>query len=169
VLCVFDLEGNIITSEPYDVIQTFKHVPSHNFKDYNPNRIELDKIFDMYQQLAPILKKDYADLNRNIIVKNKKRLENWSQNRKEQYANDSQDIRDEIESLKYQKEISKYFQEKIEIQKKIDKRIDTLLKRDHSMFDAKTKIDEEFRKQHEKFIEQFDVDGIINPNLVIKF
>lgn len=169
VLCVFDLEGNIITSEPYEVLQTFKTVPNINFEDYNPNRKEMGKIYDMYQQLAPILKRDYIDLNRNIIVKNKKRLDNWSQNRKDQYANDSQDIRDEIESLKYQKESSKYFQEKIEIQKKIDKKTDALLKRDQRMFDAKAKIEEELRKQHEKFIEQFDVDGIINPNLVIKF
>jgi hypothetical protein len=115
------------------------------------------------------MKKDYIELNELSILHNKKRLENWALNRKLHYEVVSQEMREEIQKFKVQKEISKHFQEKIDIQQKIDILLSKLNRRDAEMFTEKQKIDEEVEIQQEKFIAQLNVDGHIRPNLVVKF
>jgi SNF2 family DNA or RNA helicase len=51
ILCAFDLNGEIITTDTYDIIQTFKEVHNNNFIDYTPTKDELDKIFYLYQKI----------------------------------------------------------------------------------------------------------------------
>lgn len=169
VLCAFDLEGNVVTTDTYDIVQAFKNIPNEYFAEYKPSKSELDEIFELYQKTLPKMKEDYIDLNSLTIIQNKKRLENWASNRKEQYEVDSQDLREEIKLLYLQKEASKHFQEKVDIQKRIDKKLTELSKRDENMFATKQKIDQDIEIQQEKFIKQFDVDGFIQPNLVVKF
>lgn len=169
VLCVFDLEGNVVTSDTYEVVQAFKNISSDCFAEYKPDKSELDTIFELYQKICPKMKEDYIDLNSLTIIQNKKRLDNWALNRKNQYEADSQELREEIQLLKLQKETSKHFKEKVDIQKRIDKKLTELSKRDENMFATKQKIDQDVEIQQEKFIKQFDVDGFIKPNLVVKF
>jgi len=115
------------------------------------------------------MNEEYGMENAAIIGINKKRLLNWANSKKNMYDNESEDLRKEIEGLRLEKEESKYFKEKIDIQKKIDTRIAKLKSRDEKMFAERQKIDTQALQKQEDFKKSFETNLTLVPNVVVKF
>jgi hypothetical protein len=169
VLAVFDWDGNLVTTDSYEIVQAFKNISSDAFASYNPYKTEISLFGDCVEKLIPHYSEKYKNKNINAIEQNRKRLNNWVQNRKGQYIADSEDVRNDIEILKNRKNWSSNFQEKIDIQKEIDKLLDKLSKRDEKTFENQQKLEQDAQKLQAEFERQFEIEGIVIPNLVVKF
>lgn len=169
VLCLCDSGGNVVSTDTREIVQAFKNIPENCFKKVTHSEDILSKMRYCYDNVLVKMNEEYRMENAAIISLNKKRLLNWANSQKNMYDNESEDLRKEIEGLRLEKEKSKYFKEKIDIQKKIDTRIIKLKNRDEKMFAERQKIDTQAMQKHEDFKKSFEADLTLVPNVVIRF
>lgn len=169
VLCLCDDDGTILSSDTREIVQAFKNIPEDRFKNVSSNVGINSKIQNCYDNVQIKMNEEYRLENSSVMAINRKRLLNWANSQKNMYDIESEDIRREIYELKQKKEASRFFEEKIEIQKIIDTKITKLKNRDEKMFTEKQKIDLQAIQKHEDFKKNFDANLSLIPNVVIRF
>ncbi len=168
-LCLFDLGGNLITTDSYYVLQMFKDIPRSEFVHYNPSSYELRTIHKMYKTLPSKMKEEYINMNELSIIKNEKKLKKWVKNRIDKYESDTNELREKVSLLWQKHRESRYLEEKKHIQKEIDRINKNINKREDEEEIKKQQIKVEFKNQHNEYKKKFDIKGIFNPNIVVKF
>lgn len=168
-LCLCDINGEVLSTDTREIVQAFKKVPSECFKNINPSKDILSKIRYCYDNALIKLNEEYKNESASIIAVNRKRLFNWANSQKSLYDLESDEIRREIEELRNKKEASKFFKEKIDIQKLIDNKTVKLKNRDEKMFVEKQKFDLQASQKHEEFKKNFELNLTLIPNVVIRF
>jgi hypothetical protein len=169
ILIAFRGNGEYLDIETQEIIQLFKEVPATGFVPYSPENQEMQRIGDCCEKIGPIMAKAWVEQNRPAIIQNDRRIKNWVDNQRGQYKTESDELNRLITNLQYQKNISRHFQEKIDIQKKIDKHQKELNKRDEKFHTKMLEIQEHAEKQKKEFNSQFEIDPIALINLVVKF
>jgi seryl-tRNA synthetase len=111
----------------------------------------------------------YQEKSKSIIDQHSKRIKNWQENQKWQYKTDSDAIRYNINELKTRKNASKYFNEKIDIQKKIDNLEKKLKKRDENFHSSMLNIEKQAEKDIKIFNAQYMIDLVVVINLIVKY
>lgn len=169
VLIVFDESGSVLHFDTREIVQAFKDIPETAFMPIEPDALEMELIGKCYDQIAPIMMNEHIEQSKPIIEQNDKRVKNWIDNQRGQYKAASDDLREQIAELAAHKNISKLFQEKIDIQKKIDRLEKQLSQRDEKFHISMIDIERQAEKDREAFNEQFIFDPIVLINLVVKF
>jgi superfamily II DNA/RNA helicase len=169
ILLLFDNNGEITGKEKKDIIHAFENIPEANFTRFQPDTSEMKIINSCYKKITSIMSENHFEKSKPIITQNDRRVQNWIDNRQGQYKVESNDIRQKISDLRTQKNLSKYFQEKIDIQKKIDTLEKSLRKRDEDFHDEMLKIQHQAEEERMKFNRQFEIETIAIINLVVKF
>jgi ERCC4-related helicase len=169
ILIAFDETGKILDLEAREIIQAFKEIPKTAFITINATDQDMQLIGFCHDQIVPEMMAEYEKQNKYIIEQNGIRVKNWIDNQREQYKADSDELRQQIAILKAQKNFSKIFQEKIEIQKKIDRLEKQLSQRDEKFHDNMLDIEKQAEREHETFIAQFVFEPVLLINLVVKF
>ncbi len=169
ILCVCDLEGNVLSIDNREIVQTFIDIPKSAFTPLQPSGELLKKIKICYENVEIKVKSEIKKDQEAIIEITKKRIFNWANSRKQLYDLESEELRKEIEDLKIKKDKSLYFNEKIDIQKIIDFKLNKLSLRDEKMFVEKQKIDSEAENKIElkELNNNFKITLI--PNVIIIF
>lgn len=122
-----------------------------------------------YDQIAPFMAAEHLEQSKPSIEQNDKRVKNWIDNQRGQYKAESDEMQQSITELVEQKNVSKHFQEKIEIQKKIDKYEKELLRRDERFHTSMLEIERQAEQDREAFNAQFVIDPLVLVNLVVRF
>ena len=169
VLCLCDLDGNVISSDTREIVQAFNRVPVDLFRNITSFDDILPIVRYCYDNVLAKMIEEYNNDRAPIVELNHKRLMNWASNQKSLYDIESEDLRKEIEVLRSRKEASKYFKEKIDIQKQIDNKLTKLKNRDEKMFAEKQKIDNKALQLHEEFRKSFQTNVTLIPNVVVRF
>ena len=168
-LMVFDNNGEILNYTSKEIVRTFQSVPDSSFITFSPDNSEKQIIINCMDKIALSIAKEFVERSKPVIVQNNKRIKNWVYNQKEQYKVESDDIKTKISVLKIQKSQSSYFQEKIEIQKKIEKLEKELKKRDENFHTNMLEIDRQAKEARTIFNTQFQIEPIVLVNLVVRF
>lgn len=168
-LCLCNINGEVLSTDTREIVQAFKKVPIECFKNIDSSKDILSIIRYCYDNALLKLNEEYKNESASIIAVNRKRFFNWANSQKSLYDLESDELRREIEELKYKKEASRFFKEKIDIQKLIDNKTVKLKNRDEKMFVEKQKIDLQASKKHEEFKKNFDLNITLIPNVVIRF
>jgi hypothetical protein len=150
-------------------VQAFKSVPESDFAVIELNKADNEVIGFCLDQIGPKMSTDYLEESKPIIEQNDKRIKNWIDNQRGQYKAVSDEIRKQIDDLKIKKYLSKFFQEKVDIQKKIDRLEKDLRKRDEKFHTSMLEIERQAEKERDSFNAQFVIDPIVIINLVVKF
>lgn len=168
VLLAFDESGGMLDYDTRMIVQAFKDIPESCLVRYEPDKPEMELISSCYDQIAPYLAAEYLEQSKPSIEQNDKRIKNWIDNQRGQYKAESDEMRQNIAELTEQKNASKYFQEKIEIQKKIDKLEKDLLRRDERFHTSMLEVERQAEQDREAFNAQFVIDPLVLVNLVVK-
>ncbi len=168
-LCLCDINGEVLSTDTREIVQGFKKVPNECFKIIDSSNDILSRIRYCYDNAVVKLNEEYINESASIIAVNRKRLHNWANSQKSMYDIESDELKREIEELKYKKEESRFFNEKIDIQKMIDNKTVKLKNRDEKMFVEKQKIDLQAEQKHEDFKKNFEINLTFIPNVVIRF
>lgn len=168
-LCLCDLYGSVLSTDTREIVQAFKIVPNDCFNQVILTEDILSKIRYCYDNAISKLNEEYKYETASIIAINQKRLFNWANSQKNLYDVESEEIRKEIDELKQKKEASGFFNEKMDIQKKIDAKTNKLKNRDEKMFVEKQKIDLLASQKHEEFKKNYELNLTLIPNVVIRF
>jgi hypothetical protein len=150
-------------------VQIFKNIPESDFFPYEPNKDEAQIIAQCYGSITPMMVVEHFEKSKPAIVQNDKRVNNWIENQRGQYIADSDEMRSNIGILDFNKLMSNHFQEKVEIQKKIDKLEKDLKKRDTEFHKCMLDIERQAEKERNAFNAQFEVDPVAIINLVVVF
>jgi len=169
LLIAFDENGTMLDLDMREIIQAFKDIQESYFQPYKPNADENEIIGYCFEQIAPKAIGDYLEQSKPTIEQNDKRIKNWVENQRGQHEAESDDKRQDISEMRIRKNASKYFQEKIDIQKKIDKLEKELKKRDEKFHTRMLEIEQQAEQDRIKFNSQFEIDPAILINLVVKF
>jgi len=172
IMSVFGNYWTPVSVSKKEVIDVFKDIPDMDFEKFVPDLNEQSAIQVKYNELKANFIKEYPNRNKTIIEQNNRKIDNWVENQRNQYEVDSNDLRSKIAELKKQKKHSKYYQEKMEIQKNIDKHQKELEKRVAAFSDEMLKINQDAEKEKVNFSRQFIIEPTtidIVINLVIKF
>jgi hypothetical protein len=169
MLLVFDECGTMLDFDERTIIQTFKDIPQSAFNQYEPEKPEMELITTCYDQIAPFMAAEYLEHSNPAIGQNEKRVKNWIDNQRGQYKAGSDEMRHNIAELTIQKNASKHFQEKIVIQKKIDRLEKELIRRDERFHISMLDIERQAEQDCEAFNAQYAIDPLVLVNLVVKF
>jgi ERCC4-related helicase len=169
ILLVFDTEGKLLDIDTREIVQVFKDIDENYFTTIVPEKYEMDLINFCYEQIAPHMAVRYFEQKKPVIEQNDKRIKNWIDNQRGQYKAESDDLRNQINNLTAQKNASKLFQEKIDIQKKIDKLQKQLNQRDENFHSGMTAIERQADEERVSFRKQFEFETFALINLVVKF
>ena len=169
VLLAFDEHGTMLDLDTREIVQAFKEIPESGFTLIEPSATDNEIIGFCFEQIAPKMTADYSEQSKPVIEQNGKRVKNWIDNQRGQYKAESDDLRRQIADLQAQKNTSKLFQEKINIQKKIDQLEKNLHHRDEKFHTSMLEIERQAEKDYKVFNAQFAIDPIVVVNLVVKF
>lgn len=169
VLLIFDENGTMTDFDTRSIVQAFKDIPESVFVKYTPDKPEMQLITACYDKIAPFMAAEYLEQSKPSINQNEKRLKNWIDNQRGQYKAESEEMRKSITEFAMAKKASKYFQEKIEIQKKIEKLEKELLRRDEHFHTSMLEIERQAEQDRKEFNAQFVIDPLVLVNLVVKF
>jgi ERCC4-related helicase len=169
ILIAFGEGGKPLNLDTREIVQAFKDIPDEALVPTKPDEQEMEFIGSCQDQIAPVMLAEYAELNRPAIEQNDKRVKNWVDNQREQYKADSDELRLQIAELQARKSASKLFQEKIDVQKKIDKLEKQLNQRDEKFHASMLDIERQVEQAREEFNTQFTFTPIVLINLVVKF
>lgn len=169
VLLGFDDQSRMLDLDPREILQVFKDIPEIAFTVYEPDLVEKETIGSCLDQIALKMAEDYFNESKPVIEQNDKRIKNWIDNKREQYKAESDDLRQQIADLEIKKKASWYFQEKVNINKMIDRIKKELDKRDENFHSSMLEIEQQAEKEREAFNAQFVIDPTVLVNLVVKF
>ena len=169
ILLAFDERGTILDLDTREIIQVFKDIRESGFTIIEPDEAEKEAIGSCLDQIAPKLTEGYFEENKPAIEQNDKRIKNWIDNQRGQYKAESDDLRQQIADLQTQKNASKLFQEKVDIQKKIDRLERELGKRDEKFHTRMLEIEQQAENDRKAFNAQFGIDPTVLVNIVVKF
>ena len=169
ILLAFDKNGVIQHFDTREIVQAFKDVSETAFTPFEANTTEMELIGACYDQIAPFMLMQHIEQSKPIVAQNDKLIKNWSDNRRWQYKSASDKLREQIAELKAQKNTSKLFQEKMDLQKKIDKLEKQLNRWDEKFHISMIDIERQAEKDRAEFNAQFAFDPIALINLVVTF
>ena len=169
VLIVFNENGEMLNIGAREIIQAFKDIPDLSLVIVESDIVDKKIIDYCFGQIEPKMVFEYFEQNKSAIEQNDKRIRNWVDNQRNQYKAESDDMRQQVVDLQAQKNVSKLFREKIDIQKKIDKIEKELDSRDQKFHTSMLKIERQADQDRESFVSQFMIDSTILINLIVKF
>jgi len=169
ILLAFNEQGIMLSLNANEITQVFKDISESNLIVMESDMADKKTIDYCFGQIEPKMVTGYFEQNKPVIEQNDKRIRNWVDNQREQYKAESDCLRQQIADLQTSKNVSKLFQEKIEIQKEIDKLEKELSKRDEKFHTSMLDIERQAERDHESFIAQFVVDSVVSVNLIVKF
>jgi len=169
ILLAFDELGKMLDLDTYEILQAFKTIPESCFNEIEPNIHEKEVLGVCFDQIAPQMTKSYLEENQLVIEQNDIKIMNWIDNLRWQYKAESDDLHIQIFNLQFQKGSFKNFQEKVDIQKKIDRLEKELVKRDEKFHDHMLDVEKQAEKDREAFNAQFVIKPTVLVNIVVKF
>jgi ERCC4-related helicase len=169
IMNVFEKYWNPVAVSEDEVINAFKDIPEEYFETFALDANEIVAVSKSTNKLESSFIQKYLEHNKVIIEEKNKRMDNWVENRQCQYEADSDGLRSKISELKIQKEYSKYHQEKMEIQKNIEKNQKELEKRIKAFPVEMTKVEQEAEEEKRAFAAQFRIEHEAIIHLVVKF
>ncbi|MCL2410348.1 MAG: DISARM system SNF2-like helicase DrmD [Treponema sp.] len=158
ILAAFDNNGIMLKYNSNEIEQAFKPIQNSAFAAYKPDNVEMQLINTCFDKITPAMIVEYQKKNKQIIDQNDIRINNWEENQSGQYKAESDELSTLINALTTQKNISKHFQEKIEIQKKIDKYKKEQNKRDENYHSAMLAVKNQAEEARNMFNAQFQID-----------
>ena len=168
-IIAFDKNGIILKFDTMKIIEVFKHISETNFVTYLPSEFEKQQIITCYEKIAPFYAIKYLERNKPIIEQHNKLIKNWVENQHWQYKMETNDKRQKICKLNEQENTSKYFQEKMDIQKTIGILEKELKKRDDNFHHYMLGIEKKAEDEKNKFKIQFEIEIDAMINLLVKF
>jgi len=169
ILLAFDALGKMLDLDKYEILQAFKTIPESCFNVIEPDVHEKEVLGICFDQIAPQMTKSYLEENQPVIEQNDIKIKNWIDNLRWQYKAESDDLQMRIFNQRLQKGSFKNFQEKVDIQKRIDRLEKELVKRDEKFHDYMLEVEKQAKKDREAFNAQFVIKPTVLVNIVVKF
>jgi hypothetical protein len=169
VLCIRNERGNATSASASEIAEILKSVPQEVFRHCKLNQEETALIGKILDKLPGEFAYRYQCDSRPIIDYHRNKLADWAENRKNQYTYETQELDGKINSLRWDKERATNFQQKIDIQKEIDKLLGQLKKRDEKILEHTSGIERERAEEERAFNAQFDIQPFVLINAVVKF
>lgn len=169
LLCVYDEDGEPYPLSEEEIINQIATIPQEAFEDYKPYKKEVEFLGEACERIAAEYKAEYSKKHVKDIELHKKKLDNWVENRRGLYNAELSTINELIEANRQLKDLSKHFQEKIDIQKQIDKYTLELTKKSEKFHSEMTQIEKQAEKEQQEYIAKLDIDPLAIPYIIVKF
>lgn len=169
IICVYDEDGEPYAISEEEVINKIKKIPQDEFEDYKPYNKEIEFFAEVCERIATEFKAVYSRKHEKDIELHKKKLDNWVENKRGLYNAELSAINELIEANRQLKDLSKHFQEKIDIQKEIDKYTKELEKESKNFHSHMSDIEKQAEKESQEYIARLDIDPIVIPYMIVKF
>lgn len=169
LLCVYDEDGEPYPLSEEEIINQVATIPQDAFEDYKPYKKEVEFFGQVCERIAAEFKSEYSKKHEKDIEQHKKKLENWVENRRGQYNAELTKLNEIIEAHRKLKELSTNFQQKIDIQKQIDKFTLELSKKSEKFHSQMSEIEKQAEKEEQEYIAKLDIDPLAIPYIIVKF
>ena len=169
VLLLCDDNGEYIDFDEKDIVYAIENADDQDIRYFKPSKEELNEISKIYNKLTNEMLEVYKRRNEGIINYNRSKVENWIKIQTEQLMFQMMENNKEIETLLIKEFESRNALEKADIRKKIAEKKKVADKFQKTIPKKKKQLEEEAQKSIETFEKQFDINPLLQINVVLKF
>ena len=169
VLWLCDQSGRHSGFDEAELVQALEKLDDTEVQNFTPTKEEMALYHRIYDTITARMLKRYQEEIEPVKAYNKRKIENWERIQMDQLVASYQEMDAEISTLKEQERASDNFYEKLDIRKKITEKTKTLEKNQESFHKKSSDFKAEGERETAEFNRQFDINPVLQVNIVLKF
>ena len=169
VLWLCDQSGRHSDFDEVELIHALEKLEDTEVQNFTPTEKENALYHRIFDTITAGMLKRYQEEVEPVKAYNKRKIENWERIQMDQLVACYQEMDAEINTLKDQERASDNFYEKIDIRKKITEKTKTLEKNQESFHKKSSDFKAEGERETAEFNRQFDINPVLQVNIVLKF